>query len=147
MKETSHARTEALLRLQPGFFEFTGTKGLLRVLQSSESWSRAQGLLFLCPRCKHSKQKQHYNIFIFDFPGIPQELKPRGRFTPKMVRQEKTDTWVPAPFQMMTLQNLNGPKEAAPNLLVPGDVRCGWKGTLLDGVVSWMPSLLERWRG
>lgn len=139
-------RAVPLMGLRPGFFEFTDTRGILRVLRPKESILRAKGLVFSCPRCSYSKEKAHFNIFIFDFVDTPPELRPHGRFTPKMLRLEGTDSYVPAPFHLLTLQNLDISPEVEEGLLVPGDVKCGWKGTLQNGVVTWKLNLMERWR-
>lgn len=139
-------RSAPLPGLRPGFFEFTGTKGVLRVLRPKENLTRAQGILFSCPRCSRDKEKAHFNIFIFDFPDIPPEVKPKGRFCPRMVPPDSgTGAWIPAPFHLMTLQNLNVKAEADLNHLAPDGVTCGWSGTLKDGIVTWKLNLAERW--
>ena len=138
-------RTRPLLQLNPGFFELTPMKGVIRVLKPKDSTTRAQGLLFKCPRCLGDKEKSHFLIFIFDFEGIDPTLRPAGRYSPTMRRESaESDVYVPVHFSRMTLQNLNAQDEWHVNDISYSDVPCGWKGTLREGVVSWMPAPHEK---
>ena len=138
--------TLPLSDLKPAWVEFTSTAGVLRVLQPKDSRSRAAGLVFNCPRCRHSKQKAHYCIFLFDTKATPEQARPHGRFTPTLETDPVTNMRVPENFGSLTLI-MDGVRDDC-HLLEPGDLKCKWQGKLLDGKVIWRPSFGEKyaWR-
>ena len=121
-----------VLDLHPRWVEFTDTKGVLMCLKPGESKSRAQGLVFDCPRCRHSKKRAHYCIFLF--PNSPEGARPHGRFGFTSAPLEV----VPHDFHELSITQDGGHE------LKPGDLKCKWQGTLIRGVVSWRPSFFER---
>ena len=138
MSEDCKQRNVRIEELSPRWVEFTGTKGVLRCLKPGESKSRAQGIVFSCPRCKGSKKKEHYCIFLFD--SAPAGARPFGRFTYTLSIENGKQ--VPANFNELSLW-MQG-QSIRTDWLRPGDLVCKWDGTLQAGIVSWRPSFLER---
>lgn len=132
-----------LLRLKPGYVEFSGTQGVLRVLKPQDSRTRAMGLVFDCPRCKGNKEKDHKCIFLFDMPGVPDKARPHGRFIPKIGVDAKGN-YVPHDFDKLSLHEVLEGKNTASSRLRPRDLPCKWEGELTDGKVYWRPHFLER---
>lgn len=133
-----------LTELQPNWVEFTSTKGMLRCLKPNESKSRAQGLVFNCPRCRGNRQKAHYCIFLFDRDDVPKEAKPHGRFLPTFEKGKALI--IPSDFKDLTLTTISDVTTVGHTHyhLKPGELKCHWQGELRKGIVSWKPSLVER---
>jgi hypothetical protein len=138
----------SLSSLKPAFTEFTSRGGVLRILRPDEERSRATGLVFLCPHCKSNKEKQHYLIFLFDDPRVPELARPHGRFTPS---RDALVSKAPMDFSRLTLTQLTSERildydvEHTVNLK-PQDV-CGWQGSLIDGMVRFKkkPKTFTEW--
>lgn len=93
----------------------------------------------MCPACKGKKEKEHYNIFLFNLPTVNPEARPQGRFLTTMTLDALGNP-VPEDFDAVSLfvSHVNDN-----STLAPQDV-CGWEGQLSNGVVSWRPSWLAR---
>ena len=150
MSEACKTKTVKLLELRPAFVEFTSTKGVLRVLRPRDSRTRAQGLIFLCPRCRHDKNNSHFLIFLFDQKNVDVSARPWGRFTVdpwtfEINEELKTKVSVPGNFEELTV-HMSMPGGEAHPWLKPSDVACGWEGMVQTGNVTWRPNFRERWR-
>lgn len=124
-------------QLQPGWVEFTDTKGVLRCLRPGDDQKRAKGMIFLCPSCKFDKQKRHFCIFLF--PDAPPMARPHGRFVLHPTEHKKVLSEIKS-FSEVTLHELiPGFRSFGINpttkKLTPRDV-CGWTGSLIDGTVK-----------
>lgn len=121
-----------LTTLEPKLVELTKTKGILRCMREDESRVKAHGLIFLCPVCKDDKEKKHFQIFLFERPGVHEAISPQGRFLPSY--EASPDGPSPTAFSHLTLTASDGLKGSY--MIRPQDT-CGWKGMLIDGKVSW----------
>lgn len=128
----------SLTDLEPHWVEFTPTKGVLRVLKPQEDTSRAQGMIFQCPRCKDHQKKAHFCIFLFD--NAREGARPSGRFAAARNSQGEL-----RPFETQALHELPNEPRTSFFLLRPRDMDCRWEGYLVDGIVSWRPNFFERW--
>ena len=151
MSEACKTKTVPLKGLNPKFVEFTATKGVLRVLRPKDSRTRAQGLIFSCPRCSPDKEKAHALIFLFDQKNVDVSARPWGRFTVspwtfEINEELKTKVSVPGDFEELTVQMSMPGGESHP-WLKPSDMKCGWEGMVQLGQVTWRPNFRERWRG
>ena len=102
-------------------------------------------MIFLCPLCKGYAQKKHYCIFLFDKQGMDPNIRPLGRFVPSVEPLQLIGTkFEPKEFSQLSLFMWDGTHDNLNEELIPGDLKCKWRGTLKDGVVSWKPSLFQR---
>jgi hypothetical protein len=124
-----------LRNLRPGWVEFSGTKGVMRVLRANESSAKAAGVIFICPTCHGAKDAEHFCIFLFDLPDVPHDARPHGRFKPTLSR-DKTGASVPSPFTDLSLQQVQADGKHSLHL-APQDLPCRWEGAVLNGVVTW----------
>lgn len=132
-----------LLDLRPRWVQFNSNKGVLRCLNHRDPKELAQGVIFNCPRCRNDKQKEHYCIFLFDLPSVPEEARPHGRFVPNW--ESVIDGKMrPKNFHELSLWMLGTDRVITSEWLRPGDMACKWAGSLQDGVVSYRPNWMER---
>jgi hypothetical protein len=141
MSEQCKQYAVPLVKLMPKWVEFTETKGILRVLSPNDEQRRASGVIFLCPRCKSNKQKQHYLIFLF--PNAPAEARPKGRFIADVDRLCHTKTQLSLNLADLSIYEVS-PAGSGRTLLRPQDV-CGWQGHCVQGMVHWRPTFIERY--
>ena len=143
-----------LVDLRPGWVEFTRTPGVLRILKPGEALKerhRAQGMIFECPRCiERSKNGRAHNcIFLFNMKSVPANARPYARFDPSLYfpSSDLGMPAIPVDFSQMTLaQKSDCPSKPDSLLLKPGDLKCGWEGTVEHGIVAWQPSLIENFK-
>jgi len=140
MAKKDRLKNKPLLNLNPHWVEFTGQKGVLRVLKPGEVLARARGLIFSCPRCCKSKETAHFCIFLFKHPDTPDEVKPLGRFLPSM---KEDDRGIPQleSFHRLSLWSDSNPTTVP---LHPDGIGCGWEGWVKDGIVYWPTRLRDR---
>lgn len=123
-----------LISLSPRWIEFTGTPGALRSLKPQDEAKRAMGLVFKCPKCLGDKEKDHFIVFLFERPGVPEAARPQGRFIPDTF--STLNHFSPVPFDRLSLRESlkTGPWNT---FLKPRDIPCRWEGYLDNGKVSW----------
>jgi hypothetical protein len=131
------ATIEAKLETLDPFYVEVHQPGVLRRIRSNEA-KVAQGFCFLCPRCKHDKEKKHYVILLFQ--NAPEKSRPHGRFYGLTTPQGQL---LPAAEQSMKEISEFGMSRT---LLKPQDLKCRWEGHVVDGKVHWRPSFIERLR-
>ena len=139
-----------LVSLKPAWVTFTTTKGVLRLLRPKEPLSKAQGLIFQCPRCKGDKKKEHYLIFLLDLKSVPEDARPLGRFWPSAEQTKDSANCLPCsdlkPHSFDRLSLFSVEENQCRHHLVPQDMVCKWEGKVFDGQVLWRPTLFERWK-
>lgn len=137
MSEQCRLVEQKLETLDP-FYAEMHQPGVLRRIRPNES-REAHGFCFICPRCKNDKQTKHYVICLFQ--NAPDKARPGGRFLAEV--NAKGQLLSPKEQSLKQLSTYGTPH----TLLKPQDLRCKWEGHVLEGVVHWKPTLLERLRG
>ena len=129
-----------LNELKCAFVQFTDTRGVLKVMRPHEDARHAHGFIFKCPRCAGDKQREHYNILLFDVDGVPKDARPLGRFKVCNLSLDELGRLKPGWMGKITLFCV-GDSEA---MIEPGDIACKWRGHIIDGKAYWMPNVMER---
>lgn len=133
MSQQCKLNSVELQTLDPFFVEIF-KPGALRRIRPDEV-KKAQGMCFLCPRCKPDKKKKHYLVLLFT--SAPEKARPQGRFQAELNHYNQL-----LKMHEQTIHEVDHTGSMR-TLLRPQDV-CGWEGYVMNGRVSWRPSFVER---